>query len=151
MKIPNEFYPSFEDTDYGFLYSPRQGSMDHSGQFSGISTIGGPVDPSNPRIPALRYKADESLLDLIVPITTELVECPSWLKMTGGGTAYRMYQIIYKRVFERPFFQMYKLAIAHKRFDILGQFSYLTRCLEACFRLARRLPFFIGREILKPI
>ena len=34
MKIPNEFYPSFEDTDYGFLYSPRQGSMDHSGQLT---------------------------------------------------------------------------------------------------------------------
>ena len=81
-------------------------------------------------IPALRYKADESLVDLIVPITTELVECPQWLRMMGGGTAHRMYQIIYKRVHERPFFQMYKLAIAHKRFDILGRFSYLTRCLE---------------------
>ena len=69
--------------------------------------------------------------------------------MTGGGTAHRMYLKIYKRVLERPFFQMYKLAIAHKRFDILGRFSYLTRCLEGCFRLARRLPSFDKKKNIK--
>ena len=54
MKIPNEFYPSFEDTDYGFLYSPRQGSMDHSVQLTipGISKIAAgmskwPADPGS--------------------------------------------------------------------------------------------------------
>ena len=29
---------------------------------------------------------------------------------------------MFKQVIERPFFQMYKLAILHNRFDILGQF-----------------------------
>ena len=81
-------------------------------------------------IPALRYKADESLLEWIVPIATELVECPMWLRMTGGGTAHRMYQIIYNRVIERPFFQMYRLAIAYKRFDILGRFSVSNNFLS---------------------
>ena len=159
MKIPNEFYPSFEDSDYELLYSPSKGSMNHSGKLmifrffndsrTGMSELF-PVRLS--RIPALRYKADESIVDLIVPIATELVECPPWLRMAGGGTAHRMYQIIYKRVFERPFFQMYKLAIANKRFDILGQFSdyqiLLYRCLEACFRLARRLLLVMGCHFL---
>jgi len=94
MQIPNEFYPSLEDTDNGILYTPR-------------------------------YKADESLLDLIVPITKELVECLPWLRMAGGGSAHRMYQIIYTRVIERPFFQMYKLAIAHRRFDILDELEQI--------------------------
>ena len=121
-----------------------------SRRFSGFSTIRWPVRAipelfpvRQSWIPALRYKADESLVDLIDPITTELVECPPWLRMAGGGTAHRMYQIMYTRVFERPFIQMYKFAIANKRFDILGQFSVyqilLYRCLEACFWLARRL------------
>ena len=29
MKIPNEFYPSLENTDHEFLYSPRQVSMNN--------------------------------------------------------------------------------------------------------------------------
>ena len=94
-----------------------------------------------PWILAPRYKADESLLELIVPIATELVECPLWLRMTGGGTAHRMYQIIYNRVIERPFFQMYRLAIAHKRFDILGRFSVSNNFLSILFLIGS---FLIG-------
>ena len=82
-----------------------------------------------PWILAPRYKADESLLELIVPIATELVECPLWLRMTGGGTAHRMYRD-HNRVIERPFFQMYRLAIAYKRFDILGRFSVSNNFLS---------------------
>ena len=128
--VPKEFYPSIEYTEEYTFCTPR-------------------------------YKTDDTLLDLIVPITAELVEGPRWMRMTGGTTvwvwifcfsahaiwnmrrvdiwtdhtlkiAQRMYLKTQttgsgkeiKQLVERPFCQMYKLAILHNRFDILGQFSW---------------------------
>ena len=45
--------------------------------------------------------------------------------MKGGGIADKMYINKTYRLYERPFYQMYKLAILHNRFDILSDLEQI--------------------------